>query len=191
MYEEVVIGFDTRVDPAAARAAWDDARREAFLLRPEVEPLSVDEAVWPRSQTALEGEALGEGEEALEVLTPRYASFEDAVANAVPGEVVIGITAWRGPGEPELPAGPAWPMKPDPDWERLGWDVVSGVFPSALANCGYDEGLREEWRARWGPELNDRHLFETLPLAFAFRDASQRRVPEHAPFSVMGLYRVR
>ena len=183
MYEEVVIGFDTRVSLAEAGEAWDEARREQFLLRLDALPLSVDEAVWPRRS--------GPSEAPLEVVTPRYASLEDAVANALPDEVVVGITAWRGRGEPELPAGPAWPMKPDPDWERLGWDVVSGVFPSALTNCGYDEDLRDEWRARWGPELNERHLFEDLPMAFAFRDASQRRVPEHAPFSVMGLYRVR
>src|SRR5688572_4363145 len=132
MYEEVVIGFDIRIGVDDARAAWDDVRREQFLLRLDAHPLSIDEAVWPRSLSGLT-------EEGFEVTTPRYASLEDAVANALPGEVVIGITAWRGRGEPELPAGPAWPMKPDPDWERLGWDVASGVFPSALSNCGYDE----------------------------------------------------
>lgn len=184
MYEEVVIGFDTRIDTAAARARWDPDRREQFLLRLDADPLSVDEAVWPRDLSPL-------GDEEFEVVTPRYASLEDAIANAGPGEVVIGITAWRGRGEPELPAGPAWPMKPDPDWERLGWDVVSGVFPSAVSNCGYDEDQRDAWRSRWAPELNACHLFDELPIAFAFRDASQRRVPEHAPFSVMGLYRVR
>jgi hypothetical protein len=129
VYEEVVIGFDTRIDTKDATASWDDARREQFLLRLDANPLSVDEAVWPRNLSNLT-------EEAFEVVTPRFASLEDAVANAIPGEVVIGITAWRGRGEPELPAGPAWPMKPDPDWERLGWDVVSGVFPSAISNCG-------------------------------------------------------
>ncbi|MEZ4237322.1 MAG: hypothetical protein R3F59_14460 [Myxococcota bacterium] len=188
MYEEVVIGFDTRIPLAGLPELWDDARRDTFLLRRDALPLSVDEAVWPRTRPELpseEGEAVQ-----LEILTPRYASVEDALAQAEPGEVVIAISAWRGPGEPELPAGPAWPMKVDPDWQRLGWDIVSGVFPSALTNCGVQEGdpaLLDAWIAA----LNDHHLFEQLPDAFAFRDVSNRRVREHAPFSVLGLYRVR
>ena len=191
MYEEVVIGFDTRIDPTAAGERWDEARRERFLLRDDVTPLSADEAVWPRTDPQLLSEDGEEGEVRLEILTPRYASLEDALQHADPGEVVIGLTAWRGPGEAELPAGPAWPMKADPEWECIGWDVVSGVFPSALSNCGYGEEDREAWRARWGPELNDHHLFEALPIAFAFRDASTRRLPDHAPLSVLGVYRVR
>lgn len=181
-YEEVVIGFDTRVEPAVAADAWDDARKEQFLLRFDAVPMSVDEAVWPRRWPPPDADT-------FEVVTPRFASLEDALANRGPGEVAIGITAWRGPGEPELPAGPAWPMKPDPDWVRLGWDVASGVFPSALTNCGYGDE-RYEWRGTWGPELNEHHLFDTLPNAFAFRDASHRRIPEHAPLSVLGVYRV-
>jgi hypothetical protein len=189
VYEEVVIGFDTRVAPERVGAGWDEARRAQFLLRDDVVPLSVDEAVWPRSAPSLLS-ADDEGDEvALDVLTPRYASMEDALAHADEGEVVIAITAWRGPGEPELPAGPAWPMKADPDWQHLGWDVVSGVFPSALTNCGYPDDDR--LRATWAPELNTHHLFDELPTAFAFRDNSNRRVREHAPFSVLGLYRVR
>ncbi|MEQ1505407.1 MAG: hypothetical protein ABMB14_24460 [Myxococcota bacterium] len=187
-YEEVVIGFDARVPTGRLADGWDDDRRAQFLLGDAPAPLSVDEAVWPRTMTTVSEESLTDG--SFEVLTPRFASLEDALAHADPGEVVIGITAWRGPGEPELPAGPAWPMKPDPDWTRLGWDVVSGVFPSALSNCGYGDE-RDDWRDRWGPELNQNHLFESLPIAFAFRDASNRRVPEHAPLSVLGLYRVR
>jgi len=39
-------------------------------------------------------------------------------------------------------------------------------------------------------DLYRHHLFEDLPTAFAYRDASNRRVAEHGPFSVLGLYRV-
>lgn len=183
-WEEVVIGFDARAPYAEVPAGWDPERRDSYLLRPEVEaPLSVDEAVWPRR-----GSALAEGR--LEVLTPRFARLEEAL-RATPGdEVVVAITQWRGPGEPEPPFEPASPARPDPAWRRLGWDVVSGVFPSGLSNCMYrgDEVL--EWRA-WAEKLNDHHLFDDLPSAFAFRDRADRRVPEHAPFAVLGLYEVR
>jgi hypothetical protein len=183
MYEEVMMGFDVRIDPQELAALWDEERREQFLLRASALPLSVDEAVWPRPGLSLSAEN-------FEVLTPRFASLEDAWVEAQPGEVVIGISAWRGPGEPELHAGPTWPMRPNPDWNRLGWDVVAGVFPSGLTNCGYGPDL-DEWRERFGPLLNAHHLFDELPHAFAFRDSCNRRVREHAPFSVLGVYRVR
>lgn len=183
-WEEVVLGYDVRVAPEQAARAWDEARRAQFLLRVDAPcPLSVDEAVWPRPGAPPPGDGL------LEVLTPRFATLEDARAAAESDDVVIAITAWRGPGEPELPAGPAEPVHPDPAWERLGWDVADGVFPSALSNCGYGAEA-ETWRARWADRLDAHHLLSTLPDAFAFRDASQRRVPEHAPMSVLGLYRV-
>lgn len=187
MYEEVVMGFDIRVGDADAAALWDDARREMFLLRPELLPLSVDEFVWPRPHSPLSSRT---DPDSLEILTPRFASLEDAWVAVGPGEIIVAISAWRGPGEPEIHAGPTWPMKVHPDWERLGWDVVSGVFPSALTNCGYGE-TRDDLAARFGPLLNRHHLFDELPHAFAFRDSSNRRVREHAPFSVLGLYRVR
>ena len=184
-YEEVVVGFDVRVRSDRAPQWWDDERRDSYLLRPEVAvPLSVDEAVWPRPDSAL-------AEGRLEVLTPRYSSVEDALGAAGPDDEVVAISQWRGPGEPELPAGPTWPMKVDEAWERLGWDVVDGVFPSGISNCQ----LRPEdvlgWRDRWAERFNDHHLFDDLPTAFAFRDVVGKRVPEHAPFAVMGLYRVR
>jgi hypothetical protein len=184
-YEEVVVGFDVRVRSDRPPRWWDEERRDSYLLRPEVEvPLSVDEAVWPRPDSPL-------AEGRLEVLTPRYASLEDALAAADPDAEVVAITQWRGPGEPELPAGPTWPMKVDDAWLRLGWDVVDGVFPSGISNCQFHPGDVLDWRDRWADRFNDHHLFDDLPTAFAYRDVAGRRVPEHAPFAVMGLYRVR
>lgn len=184
-WDEVVVGFDVRVRPDRPPAWWDEERRDSYLLRPEVvTPLSVDEAVWPRP-----GSALAEGR--LEVLTPRYSSAEDALAAAGPDDVVVAITQWRGPGEPELPAGPTWPMKVDEGWRRLGWDVVSGVFPSGISNCQFRPDEVLDWRDRWASRFNADHLFDDLPTAFAYRDVVGRRVPEHAPFAVMGLYLVR
>ncbi|MCA9492630.1 MAG: hypothetical protein KC621_22005 [Myxococcales bacterium] len=182
-WEEVTIGFDSRVPYAEVPLRWDRERRDSFLLRPEALPLSVDEAVWPRRQSRL-------GEEGGEVLTPAYSSLEDALQRTPPDEVVVAITQWRGPGEPELAAGPTWPMVPDTGWRRLGWDVVDNVFPSGLSNCMYAAEVVLDWR-EWAARLNEHHLFDELPDAFAFRDATNRRVPEHAPFAVMGLYEVR
>lgn len=180
-----MVGFDVRVGFDRVPERWDDERRDSYLLRPEVvAPLSVDEAVWPRPNSSLD-------EGRFEVLTPQYASVEDALAAAREHEVVIAISQWRGPGEPEIPAGPAWPMRVDPGWTLLGWDVVDGVFPSGISNCQFRAEEVLDWRARWADKFNPHHLFDDLPTAFAWRDATGRRVPEHAPFAVQGLYLVR
>jgi len=91
---KVLLGFDAREAISPVRD-WDAARRELYLLRPEVtRPLSVDALVWPS---------------VFERLTD------------------------------------------------LGWT---------------------------GPVLNEHHLFGNPATARAFRDATDARVPEHAPFFV-------
>lgn len=180
---EVVVGYDVRVAPEPDDAHWTDERRAEYLLEPAVRrPLSVDEAVWLRPESSL---VVGRG---LTVETPKYRALEAACAAAKPGEAVVAITAWRGLGEREV-GEPGEPSDVDAAWERLGWDVCDGFFPSALSNCGYSSTQREDL-AHFTPALNEHGLFRELPPAFAFRDLANRRVPEHAPFSVLGLYRV-
>ncbi len=180
-FEEIVVGFDTRVPFHEIAPAWDEERRHTFLLRFDVAyPVSVDEAVWPRRGSGLTPES-------FEVKTPRFATLEAALADAAPDEVVVALTVWHGPGEPDpgptIAGGP-----PDPRWRRLGWDVVDGVFPSGISNCGYPAEEILDWRDGWASRFNEVHLFDDLPTAFAYRDRTNQRVTEHAPFSVCGLY---
>jgi len=82
------------------------------------------------------------------------------------------------------------PMKPatlDAGWRLLGYGVADRWLLSGLSNCGYTEEERDAW-LRWGPHLNEHHLFSDLDHAFAFREASDLRVAEHAPFFVLGLW---
>jgi hypothetical protein len=78
------------------------------------------------------------------------------------------------------------PERKTGDWDFLGFDITdSGI--SGLSNCGYDEAQRKELGAQWGGHLNRYHLFDDLEAAFAFRRITNVRVPEHAPFFVIGL----
>jgi len=183
---EVLLGFDTRVAFDSTPSDWTPARREQYLLRTDVlRPLSVDEAVWQRRDSTL---VVGQG---LRIETPKWTDLDAALAAASAEETVIAITVWQGLGEPEmLPRDETRPSTIDAGWERLGWDVIEGYFPSAITNCGYPEDERRAWRAEWVPRLNDHHLFDELPPAYAFRDVRRRGVPEHPGFVVMGLYRV-
>ena len=59
---------------------------------------------------------------------------------------------------------------------------------SGLSNCGYDPEERAALAPVWGPRLNDQHLFDEFTDADAFREITDRRVTEHAPFYVHGLW---
>jgi hypothetical protein len=69
----------------------------------------------------------------------------------------------------------------------LGFDVSDGFLLSCLTNCGYREDEVEALRARWTSCLNVHHLFTRAADASAFRDMSNARVKEHAPFFVYGI----
>lgn len=85
---------------------------------------------------------------------------------------------------------PVTPLLRDARWRLLGFDVADGSLVSGLANCGYSPleaaGLRQQWRAR----LNDNHLFVDVEQALHFKHLSDRRIPEHAPFFVHGLFTI-
>lgn len=180
---EVVLGYDVRTPIDADDPLWTPSRRAQYLLRPDIQrPLSVDEVVWLRPNTTVRW---GEG---ATIETPKCTALADALAT---DGTPIAITQWQGPGEPEIwvPTH-ADPAAIDPSWIHVGWDVCDGFFPSGLCNCGYLEGEREPLAA-FAERLNEHGLFADLPSAFAFRDLTNRRVAEHAPFAVLGLYLVR
>ena len=83
------------------------------------------------------------------------------------------------------------PDRIESSWTLLGLDVADGWLLSGLSNCGYDPSERASLPLQWGGELNEHHLFDRLTAARAFRDATNVRVPEHAPFFVYGVLRIR
>lgn len=74
--------------------------------------------------------------------------------------------------------------------ERLGYDVADEVMTSGLSNCGYSNEERDVVRLCWASRLNRFHLFDDGDEALQFKDFSDARVPEHAPFFVFGIYRL-
>jgi hypothetical protein len=80
------------------------------------------------------------------------------------------------------------PERPDTAWQFLGFDITDGGFISGLSNCGYDDAERDGLAAEWARHLNRDHLFEDLQAAFKFRNLTNARVLEHAPFFVIGLW---
>jgi hypothetical protein len=79
------------------------------------------------------------------------------------------------------------PPQRDSAWPLLGYDVADPVI-SGLSNCGYDNAERGELAGTWGRWINRHHIFHTLEDAFDFASLTNQRVPEHAPFFVIGLW---
>ncbi|MBL1274754.1 MAG: hypothetical protein COB30_001575 [Ectothiorhodospiraceae bacterium] len=92
----------------------------------------------------------------------------------------------------ELFEGLATPNRLDENWEFIGYDVADTGFTSALSNMGFSDGENpSELRTEWSDALNRHHLFDHSDAALRFKAFSDQRVPEHAPFFVFGLWRVK
>jgi hypothetical protein len=72
-------------------------------------------------------------------------------------------------------------------WKCLGFDVADGGRISGLCNCGYGGSEADQFRT-WKDKLNAHGLFSVLDHAITFVDVTNKRVKEHAPFYVYGLF---
>lgn len=94
---------------------------------------------------------------------------------------------------------------PDTPTVLLGFDAREMIPPSAWNGgrrelfllrpdverpLSVDTAVWPNFRRDWSGKLNEHHLFESPTTARAFRDASNLRVPEHAPFFVFALLRI-
>ena len=207
----LLLGFDARLSKPPE---WSEGRKRDYLFRLDVTPLSIDEQVWP-SAFAAHGvprpdwvgifdplwEDLGRLQEAVRGAKSlsgeiSLAAFGRMTGAGSPEELAVLETQMRGihpDGTPgDLPAKIAEPSTLQPGWAFLGYDVADLGGLSGLMNCGFVPEAEdvEALRLRWGPRLNDFHLFDRLEDACEFKDFSNRRVAEHAPFFVDGIWLV-
>jgi hypothetical protein len=205
-YRSRLLGFDIRLSPDDyLESAWDKERRLSYLLRPKTEwPLSVDTLVWPSvffpkiygtqpliavdPETAISGFWLN-----LQLMGAAFASAWKRQTLGIP--IGIHLFAEEGlsadqfgslvlethPIPEECPEGSGF----------LGYDVADSGLISGLCNCGFLPGPeKNRWQAEWEDHLNEFGLLRTLDAALGFRDATDQRVPEHAPFYVFGISRL-
>ena len=177
-------GADVRVDPSGD-GGWTAERRSTYLLRPDVRfPLSVDPNVWERAPGDLTYPVPWTPVEDVQKRAAALMASKHRVCVAV-----LAAAAEDPAEEEELRSrtGADTPLAVDPAWTFVGFDVADGTEISGLSNCGYGAEL-DTLRAAWAPRLNDRGLFRDLEDAFAFRAVTNPRVPEHAPFTVYGIW---
>ncbi|MCC7086757.1 MAG: hypothetical protein IT427_17285 [Pirellulales bacterium] len=200
-----LLGFDAR-ENRADRQAWDYERRLRYLFNDGLtKPLSADIAVWPSvfdqttsdthvySTVPMPSFYIGLNDPLFNNLDELLFHLQQHSSRDADDYCVIALACF----EPERCYNDdKWPYKVvtkplqcDPSWMFLGFDIVADQsLLSGLMNCGYDDTERAHAAKQWHNELNDHHLFRTLDKAIEFRTWSDRRVIEHAPFSVVGIY---
>jgi hypothetical protein len=202
-----VLGFDGRENiESHMRSPLPAAVREELLLRPEItSPLSVDLGIWPTrfqyhprilNLKGSNGQKLIDVDEDcggglwlnLHGMKSRLAeSFEDATLIAV--ELFIpqhaGVDEFVGLIDHE-----PTPMTLPTEAQFLGLDVADSGMVSGLSNCGYSRAEREQLRPEWQSKINDFGLLQAEQDALIFRELTDTRVPEHAPFWVYKIHRL-
>lgn len=202
--EGLSLGFDLRLRASDyVEEVWSSKHRTLYLLREDVKwPLSVDRAVWPsllqlhyfdavahrKTNPRFLGQAASDLENELGFLTDLasiapFAGARDGVGIAIQliynerreADPFIGVEASA------VPAGA----------DILGFDVATPAPISGLCNCAYDLSEVHRLRAEWGPKLNVHGLLKSVDDAMRFREMTNKRVPEHAPFYVYKLFGVK
>jgi hypothetical protein len=193
-------------------------RRCYLLRQDVPRPLAADNVVWPSVFDTGEGIGMPAAERERfsftgiplpawigpsgQLWTERGAMWQTASGSAggvrrMPATWTELAVTWLSdnhfaPGDVGPWIEPVDPPTLNADWRLLGYDVGDGSFLSGLTNCGClaTDGDAEAGAIaqRWRPSLNAFHLFVRPEDAFAFRELSDQRIPEHAPFFVSGLY---
>jgi hypothetical protein len=201
------LGLDARLPPAQYLAReWTAQRRELFLLRPDIDqPLSVDRLVWPSlfrfpgdrpdpgRADAPAATGLSFGEVALRLWRDRDHLQTALTAPGGAAAVPIRIDLLTEGADAAHAAWRILNVVPEPlldgsdTWAVAGHDVADASLLSGLMNCGYSQPERKALRPVWAAKLNRAGLFDSADDAFAFRAATESRVPEHAPFFVFAI----
>jgi len=197
---EKLVGFDAREMELYPDKAWSQERKATYLLRTDVDkPLSTDTLVWP-SVLPLEGVSSPDFPasslrlwDSLPKLKERLHAIRDLVRQ--PYWIIAMSIIMRGLSQTEnelwsVRLSMTVPSARNKNWEFLGYDVSDLALLSGLSNSGYEPDEIQSMRARWVKHLNRYHLFTDDAQAAEFKSLSDRRVDEHAPFFVFGLYRV-
>jgi hypothetical protein len=179
-------GADVRVPLADPDRDWNDVRREQFLLRTDVSrPASVDRMVWgvPAEEAAA---TIGDPLPWVTIDEVRR-KVHDAALRAVVLVIGLAVADSVEANDANGRMGIHTELVIQPSWQFLGFDVADGSI-SGLCDCGYENDEARVLRPAWAPRLNVHGLFGDAADAFAFRDVTNTRVSEHAPFFVYGLW---
>jgi hypothetical protein len=208
-----LVGFDIRLDAEQyVKLWWDQKRRDDYLLSPDTQwPLSIDGLVWPSLFRVAKFDPLPDlAPHVIDVTPGRFphhsdleqlkkirelagrsggiiTAFELFTEKVTEGEFITYEKADIVHGLEVPVTNPASLPKLT---EFLGFDVADAGHISGLSNCGYKEEEKGRLGKLWGKRLNKYGLLPSLGDATEFREMTNERVPEHAPFWIFGIHRL-
>jgi hypothetical protein len=208
-----LVGFDIRLAlESYVDRWWDERHRDEYLLRRDTQwPLSVDGLVWPSMFRVAKLDSLPDLAPYVIDLAPgRFPDHSDLdqlkkireMAGRSGGVITAFelftekvsegefITYERAGVMHGLEVPVTNPASLPHLTEFLGFDVADGAHISGLSNCGYKEEERRRLGKSWGKRLNRFGLLPSLGDAVEFREMTNERVPEHAPFWIFGIHRL-
>jgi hypothetical protein len=203
--EEQLVGYDAREYWLTMNNSWTEEQKHRFLYRLDVtKPLSVDTRIWPTIFES-EGRSIPVEFNGFQDCWADFFTLQNTVAqvfqeNPMRTWKLIAITLLLGYCSQEdqaiwlsrLPA--TNPDRRGIDWGFLGYDIADQWMLSTLSNCGFLPGIDDvpKLRAKWGPRLNEFHLFQNIHDAILFKQFSDERLREdHAPCFIFGLWIVK
>lgn len=188
---ELILGYDIRETPAKSAKHWDRDRIDRFLYRTDVRcPLSADTSVWP-SQLAIDDRP-----PTSIAHQDLWADLEAVLKQQCDGYLIsIGIDIEkcrekeRQYWQSVTIATSVAPLH----YTFLGYDVGDMWLLSALSNCGFlpDRDDVTSLRNKWSNRLNEYHLFNEYRHADEFKELSDSRIKEHAPFFIFGIWLIK
>jgi len=196
-----LLGFDIRQCPGDYLLT--DWNRESFLLKPDIKrPLSVDTDIWPSVFDDFEESEIPKHSlrpsvwvwfdlKAMEAFFMGQNKVQNRRGVRLGVELIIekplhGDDFWEGVLGPYSPLSPG---KIPSSWMPLGYDVADRYQVSGLSNCAYEQSEKGSLQSTWESRLNEHGLFHKQDDAISFRDITDKRVQDHAPFYVYALFR--
>ena len=169
---------------------WTQKRREEFLLIPDVEvPKSVDSNVWQEISSQMVETNFGKmplpqwGDREKMLLSCDYRPSMTDMAELT---IIVFVDDDEIPPE-YIVANDIEPIESCAG-HFIGYDIADEGLTSSVSNCGYSEAEIVFAKSNYAEKINKHGLFDDLLVANSFLEYSLRRVPEHSPFYVYGLF---
>lgn len=199
-YEQTIVRFDFRTHDEEDINSWDYSRRVLYLINEDaLLPYSVDSAVWSRVTIPSVERIFGSEYGAIEFTNEKLDGLHFVSQNGQNCTFKSVVKTLRRAARrlefhsKVMVIGYSANLKLAASLFRgfplLGYDVITGDI-SGICNCGYYPNEKPKVLEQFGLALNERHLFNNFESAKEFAEFSNVRVPEHAPFTVVAIYRI-
>lgn len=200
-FQRLCLGYDLRL-PIQSSSWVAPPHLDSQCLAPRGFQLSADPNVWPSTT------------EVSELICDQIGTLANPLCLASDIDLLIKTCKDKGINTDEMLAvaftcleenfiplnerygGPGWfkSSKSEDDMRNFGWEFVgfdildlNGLI-SGLSGCEYKPESKQKLYANFANALNDLGLFNSNILALRFANVRGLQIPQHAPFTPVGVW---